>query len=57
MPVTEDYNWSFSIKELALGNTGPAGGIVFYISNGGFNGLEAPTTKTGTAKWGGQGTS
>jgi len=41
----------------AIGDTGPCGGIVFYISNGGLNGLEAaPSDQSAGAAWGCQGT-
>ena len=37
----------------AIGDTGPGGGIVFYTSNGGCNGLEAATADQSTgAEWG-----
>jgi len=41
----------------AIGDTGPCDGIVFYITNGGLNGLEAATADQGTAPWGCVGTS
>jgi len=41
----------------AIGDTGPCGGIVFYISNGGLNGLESSTVdQGGTVQWGCMGT-
>jgi hypothetical protein len=35
-----------------VGDTGPAGGIVFYVSNEGLNGLEAAPADQGQAQWG-----
>jgi hypothetical protein len=35
-----------------IGDTGPAGGIVFYVSNEGLNGLEAAPADLGEAEWG-----
>jgi hypothetical protein len=35
-----------------VGDTGPAGGIVFYVSNEGLNGLEAAPADQGQARWG-----
>ena len=36
-----------------ISSTGPAGGIVFYITNGGFNGLEAaPVDQSNGIIWG-----
>jgi hypothetical protein len=35
-----------------IGDQGPAGGIVFYISNMGLNGLEAAPVDQGSAQWG-----
>ena len=41
----------------AIGDTGPAGGVVFNITNGGLNGLEAaPVDQSAGAIWGCQGT-
>jgi len=39
-----------------IGDTGPCGGIVFSVSNGGVNGLEAARLDQGTAAWGCVGT-
>ena len=40
-----------------LGDTGPAGGIVFYVSDGGLHGLEvAPEDESGFVEWGCEGT-
>lgn len=39
-----------------IGDTGPAGGVVFYISDGGFHGLEAAPSEQGSAVWGCAGT-
>ncbi len=36
----------------AIGDTGPAGGIVFYISDGGLHGLEAALADLPIAPWG-----
>lgn len=42
----------------AIGDTGPCGGVVFYITNGGLNGLEAaPSDQSAAAQWGCIGTS
>lgn len=36
----------------SIGDTGPAGGIVFHVTNGGLNGLEAaPVDQTEAAPW------
>lgn len=41
----------------AIGDTGPAGGKVFYITDGGLHGLEvAPADQSGGAEWGCYGT-
>lgn len=42
--------------EYAIGDTGPAGGVVFHVTNGGFNGLEAAPVDQGTAPWNCSGT-
>ena len=42
--------------EYAIGDPGPAGGIVFYVTNGGLNGLEAAPVDQGTAPWNCDGT-
>jgi hypothetical protein len=39
-----------------IGNTGPAGGIVFYISDGGLHGLEAAAVDQVPTQWGCYGT-
>lgn len=39
-----------------IGDTGPAGGIVFYITDGGLHGLEAAPVDQGEAEWGCSGT-
>ena len=36
----------------AIGDTGPAGGIVFYITDGGLHGLEAAPVDQGHGEWG-----
>jgi hypothetical protein len=40
----------------AIGDSGPCGGIVYYITNGGLNGLEAAPSDQGVAPWGCDGT-
>ena len=37
--------------EYAIGDTGPAGGIVFHATNGGLNGLEAALVDQSPAPW------
>jgi hypothetical protein len=37
--------------EYTIGDPGPAGGIVFHVTNGGLNGLEAALVDQGTAPW------
>jgi hypothetical protein len=39
-------------KVYAVGNTGPAGGVVFSVSNGGLDGLEAARVDQGPVQWG-----
>lgn len=39
-----------------IGDTGPGGGTVFYVSNSGINGLEFAPADAGTAAWGCSGT-
>ncbi len=39
-----------------IGDTGPAGGIVYYITNGGRSGLEAAPEDAGSGEWGCYGT-
>ena len=41
----------------AIGDTGPAGGIVFYVTSGGMHGLEAAPVDQGNALWDCQGAS
>ena len=36
----------------AIGGTGPAGGIVFYVTDGGLHGLEAAPVDQASARWG-----
>lgn len=36
----------------SIGDTGPAGGIVFYVTDGGLHGLEAAPVNQGAAPWG-----
>ena len=40
-----------------IGDTGPAGGKVFYITEGGLHGLEAAQVDQASAQWGCRGTS
>jgi hypothetical protein len=40
----------------AIGDSGPAGGIVFYITDGGLHGLEAATANQEPTQWGCRGT-
>ncbi len=40
----------------AIGDTGPAGGIVFYITEGGLHGLEAAPSDQSSGEWGCYGT-
>jgi hypothetical protein len=40
----------------AIGDDGPAGGIVFYITDGGLHGLEAAAADQATTQWGCYGT-
>ncbi len=40
----------------AIGDTGPGGGIVFHVTNGGLNGLEAAPFDQALAPWGCQST-
>ena len=40
----------------ALRDTGPGGGLVFYITDGGLHGLESSTSDQGTGQWGCVGT-
>jgi hypothetical protein len=41
----------------AIGDTGPAGGIVFYVTDGGLHGMEAaPADQSSNAEWGCRGT-
>ena len=42
--------------EYAIGDTGPAGGIVFHVTNGGLNGLEASPVDQASAPWNCNGT-
>ncbi len=45
-----------TIPTYAIGDTGPAGGIVFYITNGGRSGLEAaPVDQSSSTLWGCEG--
>ena len=50
--------WSTSgCTVYSIGDTGPAGGIVFYVINGGHSGLEAARTDLFSSPWGCFGTS
>ncbi|GFO72753.1 trimeric autotransporter adhesin [Bathymodiolus japonicus methanotrophic gill symbiont] len=40
------------IKRYDPGDTGPAGGFVFYVTNSGFHGLEAAPNDQNMSKWG-----
>jgi hypothetical protein len=40
------------IGPYAIGDTGPAGGIVFFVTDGGFHGLEAAPIDQGSREWG-----
>jgi hypothetical protein len=41
------------VSKINIGDTGPAGGIVFYVTDGGLHGLEAaPVDQAATAPWG-----
>jgi hypothetical protein len=62
-PVTGELLWedlnNFEIlatNSYAIGDTGPAGGIVFYISDGGLHGFEAAPEDLANAEWGCVGT-
>jgi hypothetical protein len=45
------------LKTFAIGDTGLAGGIVFYVTDGGLHGLEAaPADQSSGAQWGCSGT-
>jgi len=58
-PKTGNYTLETSAPTLLgpIGQTGPAGGIVFYTTNGGLNGLEAaPLDQSAGVIWGCQGT-
>lgn len=50
--------YTFGEHRLAIGDTGPGGGIVFYVTDGGMHGLEAaPVSTEWTAnEWGSYGT-
>ena len=40
------------IPSFAIGDTGPAGGIVFYVTDGGLHGMEAAPVDQGSSVWG-----
>jgi hypothetical protein len=48
--------WKRVSNNYAIGDTGPAGGIVFYVSDNGLHGLEAAPVNLGLTGWGCQGT-
>jgi uncharacterized membrane protein YeaQ/YmgE (transglycosylase-associated protein family) len=52
--------WAFvlagSATRYAIGDAGPAGGIVFHVTDGGLHGLEAATVDQERAEWGCVGT-
>jgi hypothetical protein len=48
---------SLTPDRFAIGETGPAGGIVFFITDAGAHGLEAAPEDQGAAQWGCNGTS
>ncbi len=51
-PDTINYNFPGSSKPYATGDTGPGGGIVFHVTNGGLHGLEAARVdQNADAKW------
>ena len=53
LPAHATTTSTTSCTVYAIGDTGPGGGIVFYTSNGGCNGLEAATADQSTgAEWG-----
>ena len=39
------------LPSFAVGDTGPAGGIVFYVTDGGLHGLEAAPVDQGSSEW------
>jgi hypothetical protein len=45
-----------AVPPFAIGDTGPAGGIVFYVTDGGLHGLEAAPQDQGAGIWGCEGT-
>jgi hypothetical protein len=51
-----DQNGNIICSLFAIGDTGPAGGIVFYITDGGLHGLEAAPKDQSAAAWGCYGT-
>jgi hypothetical protein len=55
--LAEDLNVFELPNVYAIGDTGPAGGIVFYVTDGGAHGLEAAPEVLGAAEWGCQGDS
>ena len=48
--------WTNADCIYAVGDTGPAGGIVFYVTDGGLHGLEAAPADLASAAWGCAGT-
>ena len=47
---------SATVSLYAIGDAGPAGGIVFHVTDGGLHGLEAATVDQVPTQWGCQGT-
>ena len=50
--LTEDINVFEIQSNYAVGDTGPAGGIVFYVTDNGLHGLEAAPVDQGVGQWG-----
>ncbi|GFO73869.1 hypothetical protein BPLS_P0189 [Bathymodiolus platifrons methanotrophic gill symbiont] len=49
-PEKDDPQWGECLYE--VGGTGPAGGLVFYTTDGGRHGIEASPTDQGQSEWG-----
>ena len=49
---TDSLEWRRGGKTYIIGDTGPAGGKVFYVTDCGFHGLEAADGDQGTGEWG-----
>lgn len=54
--VNGSPSWTYTPVVYSIGGMGPAGGIVFYITDGGAHGLEAAPTDQTSATWGCSGT-